>query len=274
MSEWIKVYHGYSKNLKLKETLENDLEDQRAMAFNSAKLASLGEMAAGIAHEINNPLTIINGAAFSLKRRIKKLEVKDESLAKNLSKIEDTTKRIANIVKSIRTISRDGANDDNVKVVLSEIIDEGVFLISEKVKMAQVQLDIETNSCKESCEVYGKATEISQIIMNLISNSIDALVENNVEDKILKLKSYQDHDYIILDIIDNAGGIPEDIVSKIFNPFFTTKEVGKGTGLGLSLSKRIMKEHGGKLELIQANGLTTFRLSFPKNIQDETPKAA
>lgn len=247
-------------------TLEKDLEDQRAFTFNSAKLASLGEMAAGIAHEINNPLTIISGSIFKIKRRFKKLELEDEELDKSIQRISDTTKRIADIVKSMRTISRDGNDDENVMVNLGEIVEEGVFLISEKIKMSLVDLDI--NVGEENSQIYGKATQVSQIVMNLISNSLDALCENEIENKIIRVETKDTTSHIILSISDNAGGIPQEIVEKIFNPFFTTKEVGKGTGLGLSLSKSIMENHGGELKLTQKNGLTTFSLFFPKDISN------
>jgi signal transduction histidine kinase len=261
---WAWIYTSFRKNLVIQTKLQEDLESQRALTFNSAKLASLGEMAAGVAHEINNPLSIIYGVAFNLRKHLTKSDLLDEKTEGYLQTLERTINRIANIIKGMRNISRDGADDSAEELDVAELIEDGLFLISEKLKISEIR--ITKNYPAEKSLLLLNRTYFSQIIMNLTSNAIDALNSSSREQKeiIITIKAIADE--VLIEFSDNAGGIPAPIASKIFEPFFTTKDPGKGTGLGLSLVKTLTEKQKGTIQLIQTDHLTTFRLIFKNQI--------
>lgn len=259
---WVRIYIGYNKNIQSRIELEVDLEEQRTLSFHSAKLASLGEMAAGIAHEINNPLTIITGSASRLKSILKKQNIDNPDINKHVTKINETIFRIASIVKSMRSISRDGSNDKLTEVSINDLFEDSLVLLSEKIKDAEVKLIVEVSP--EAAFIYGRASELSQVMINLIGNSVDALLENPKENRTIKLIAINDDSRTLIKVIDNGPGIPAGISDKVFDPFYTTKDVGKGTGLGLSLSKKLIESNNGSIILDQRNKQVAFVLAFEK----------
>jgi len=267
---WAKIYAGYNTNVNTRKELENDLEEQRVMSFNTAKLVSLGEMSAGIAHEINNPLTIITGSATRLRAKLKKLEIDDPVVSKHITTINETIFRIANIVKSMRTISRDGTNDEFSKIQVSELYNDSLVLLSEKRRNANVVINI--SETDESYCIMGRATELSQVIINIIENGIDALESCEIDLRQILLSSELNGAKVVLKITDNGPGIPKNIIDKIFDPFFTTKDVGKGTGLGLSLSKKLVESQNGEIYIEQSKGQTSFLLVFDRILEDNLKK--
>ena len=248
------------------ESLEvlNELERQKAQLERQSRLSSLGEVSASLAHEINNPLAIIIGYATQIQKLLERSKLDKDKLKSGAEKIELTGKRITKIVRGLKRLSRDGIVDSYEAVNLAELFDESISLISEKMKMNQINFQIcEFN---EDDIVYGRSVEISQILVNLISNANDALSE--CPEKWIRVSYCQseDSDYIFIE--DSGPGIPADIQDEIVKPFFTTKEVGKGTGLGLSISKKIMETHGGELIYDKSSMNTCFVLRFPKTKTD------
>ena len=240
-----------------------DLESQQIKAHYAAKLASLGEMAASIAHEINNPLAIIHGSAEQLNRSIQKetyTKEKGESLVK---KITETTDRISKIVKSLKTLSRNGDKDPFKDFILKDVIDDCVEISKQSFYEKQITLDVSPIS--KDLHLYGQQVQISQVLMNLINNAFHA-IENEPLPRWIKIVLIEYDHYLELKIIDSGLGIPEVIREKIMEPFFTTKDVGKGTGLGLSISKAIIEDHGGTLKLDELAQNTTFTITFPRKI--------
>ncbi len=268
---WFRVYWAYNKNTKRRLSLEKELEDQQAVSFNTAKLASLGEMAAGIAHEINNPLTIIIGASMAIKHVLKKQEIENEQVDKYIKNINKTTNRIASIIKSLRNISRDGSSDPYEKVNMIALLDEAHILVSERLNLGSINFDI-TNEASET-SISGRGTEISQVLINLFNNAVDALEEHNdVTDRKISVLVKSSQSHLKLFVSDSGPGIPDSIKQDIFNPFFTTKEIGKGTGIGLSLSKKIVENHSGELLLDEDNELSTFLIKIPLYSETEESK--
>ena len=267
---WAKIYAGYNTNVNTRKELENDLEEQRVMSFNTAKLVSLGEMSAGIAHEINNPLTIITGSAIRLRAKLKKLEIDDPMVSKHIATINETIFRIASIVKSMRTISRDGTNDEFSKIQVSELYNDSLVLLSEKMRNADVVINI--SETDEPYCIMGRATELSQVIINIIGNGIDALENYEIDSRQILLSSELKGAKVVLKITDNGPGIPKNIIDKIFDPFYTTKDVGKGTGLGLSLSKKLVESHSGEIYIEQSKGKTSFVLVFDSVLENNLKK--
>ena len=243
-----------------------DAEEQKKQAIQSAKLSSLGEMASGIAHEINNPLTIISSTAFIMKKVNPQSEA-DEKHNKNVDRILSTVDRIAKIVRGLKTFARDTYNDPMEISTGEKIVAATLELCSEKIKNRGIEIDI---NVKGDAEFLCKETQLVQVMMNLISNSIDAL-EGQYNKKIFVIlekmpKEKSADERLRLTVRDSGPKIPQDIADKIMMPFFTTKEVGKGTGLGLSISKGIMNAHKGKLYLDRTASMTTFIVEIPLNI--------
>lgn len=246
-----------------KESNENleKLEVEYRKQLQVQKMSSLGEMAGGIAHEINNPLSIILIRLFNLRRDLKNKIAATDGTFENIDKIESTVNRIAKIIRALRSFSRNAENDPRENIDISKVINETLDLCSERFASAGIDLTVKSDT---DIKVLGRATEISQVLLNLLNNSYDALSKKkngHVEIRAHKLKDGQ----VEILVEDSGNGIPSQIADKIMEPFFTTKEVGRGTGLGLSISKGIIEGHRGKLSLLPSTGKTTFQILLPGN---------
>lgn len=214
-------------------------------------------MASTIAHEINNPLTVISGYSTMIKNSLNK-EEKIE-LAKKANKIHENSLRIARIIKGLKTISRDGENDPPQKIKVSDLVEDinsiSFFRLSER----NTELSFEY---PDNLEININVTQLGQVLVNLINNSIDAI--ENLDEKWIKIKFEKIQGELIISVTDSGRGIPEEIVEKLMTPFFTTKELGKGTGLGLSLCKKIINQHGGTFFYNNQTKNTQFILNLPQ----------
>src|SRR5699024_8656353 len=218
------LYHiiTYMKDVTNKRYYEMQL-------LQSSKLAAIGEMAAGVAHELNNPLTAILGNTQLLLRRADEKQHTYDLLEDVL----DAGKRCQNIVRNLLTFSRQEAYlfetcslNDAVRRVLS--------LIGYQITQQNIQ--VIPNLAAELSETEGSMQQIEQIIINLILNAKDALEDTEGYDKVIRIKTYEDEGYVYLSVSDNGMGINDTALQNVFDPFFTTKEAKKGTGLGLSVS--------------------------------------
>ncbi len=266
---WFKVVQSFKNNLMFKEQAESQLEEERLKNFHNHKLAVMGEMAGGIGHEINNPLAIIQGT----NRIILKLTEKDP--LKNKQKIIDSTvkiksvvERITKIIRNLRDMSRDTSEDPMEKVQFSEILEYTLEVSNLKKANSDVQsnLVVEDGVDLESLFTFGRKIEIEQVLINIINNAFDAVEAS--EEKEVKILVSADDDNIFIDVKDSGPGIPEDVRDKIFQPFFTTKDVGKGTGMGLSISSRIIRNNGGEL-LVHSYQPTIFRVKIKRFKEDD-----
>lgn len=234
-----------------------ELERIRIDQAKSLKMATLGEMAGGIAHEINNPLSIILGFADRIKRK-SATGMAPEELISYATKIELTTNRMAKIVKGLKAYSRKEDNDPFGSARLINIVEDTLSLCSEKFKTASIELIIGEIF---DVELLCKDIQLSQVLLNLLHNAHDAIQNSN--EKWVRLFSQLDNDHLHLYVVD-SGEIVDDVTRKnIFAPFFTTKAKGEGTGLGMSISKSIIEEHQGVIELVESERNTTFRVSLP-----------
>lgn len=237
---------------------EEKLEEQRARSFTSAKFAALGEMASGIAHEINNPMTAISLTTSTLKKVVASGDVTPEEITDRLGVISRSVSRVVAIVEAMRNFSREAHQDPLKSESLIRIIDETLSICSERFKNNFVQFELVAPS---ELQVHCRAVQISQILLNLLNNAYDA-VEDNTEKWIrLEVKTYGET--VSIAVTDNGCGIPDAEREKIFQPFYTTKPAGKGTGLGLSLSKKMIEEHKGTLTLDASSTHTRFIVTFP-----------
>jgi two-component system NtrC family sensor kinase len=258
MSE--KVMERDSKLVAQAEALESlvqertqELDLQRAKAFQSAKMATLGEMSGGIAHEINNPLTIIGMSAESIKKHVNLPSVDKLKILTNVERIEKTVGRISKIVKGMRAFSRNAESDPQVLTSVNQIIENTLNLCEETLKMKNVTLRWSPN---DDYSVYCREVEITQALLNLIQNAIDAV--KDMEKREIHIYTEIKQGVVKIAVEDSGEGIPLDLQAKIMNPFFTTKEIGKGTGLGLFISLGLVESNGGKLYLDRESKQTKF----------------
>lgn len=252
-----------SSDITSLKTAETKILEEQKRSESSARLASIGEMAAGIAHEINNPLAILNGVAFRMKKLHEKSKLTDDKIFDNLSKLTAGVERIQRIISGVKNLSREGSNDPYEFTSFKEILDDSLVLLSKKCQHHNIDLLIPKFS--ENLGLNCQRVQISQILVIMINNAIDAI--DSLEDKWIKIDVTDSIHNIEIKITDSGYGIPSDIANKIFDPFYTTKGVGKGTGLGLSLANKIVQQHHGEFHLDHNNKNTCFIIKFPKNLE-------
>ncbi|WP_137744018.1 sensor histidine kinase [Robertmurraya siralis] len=240
----------YIKDITAKKQIE-------AQLLQSGKLAAIGEMAAGVAHELNNPLTAIMGNAQLLNR---KLNLKDVQLKQLLEDIHECGKRSKNIIRNLLTFSRQEQYRFE-KCSVNDAVAQVLSIIGNQLHKQTIEL--ETKLDHKLPFIDGNLQQIGQIILNLLLNAKDA-IEGCEHPKKILLETFQEQGNVILAVTDNGCGIEEQTISEIFNPFFTTKTDAKGTGLGLSVSLGIAEAHGGTIKVIskQHQG-STFKLILP-----------
>jgi PAS domain S-box-containing protein len=241
-----------------------DVTEQRRMQAQleaSSRLSSLGMMAGGIAHEINNPLTIIHASASDLIDMAQEGEhLVRGDVVRKCKRIRETADRIARIVKSLRRIAREGSQDEFFPAPVSKIVEETLEMCRETFKAKSVKLIVP--EIDPSLTVLCREVQIAQVLLNLLQNAFDAVVDESGE-RWVRLDVSTHDSQLVFAVSDSGPGVPPELKSKIMEPFFTTKDVGKGTGLGLSLSTSIAEDHGGKLELTEEGGHTCFCLTLP-----------
>lgn len=240
------------------KNLENALVLEKQKMIQSAKLASLGEMAAGVAHEINNPSAIIKGNNTMLKKKMQ--NIAPEMLEKILESNTKAIDRISRIVSGLRKFSRTSDGDDHKEIAISFLFQEIIELTISKSHKAFVK--VETEPVPAGITLIGDEINLEQVIVNLVNNAIDE--NTGKKDAWVKLIYRSTEDFHEIIVQDCGEGISEEVLEHLFDPFYTTKEVGKGTGLGLSISKGIAQSHFGDLVYDLYQGHTAFILKIPK----------
>lgn len=254
---------GISEDITDALIQQQTFERQKQAVIQSSRLSSLGTMAGGIAHEINNPLGVMLLAAEQATVCLVRENPDVERALSLLTKVTKTIDRISSIVKSLRVISRDGTDDAFELTKLSIIIQDTLALCSEKFRLNDIKLAVD--SSEDGLELQCQRVSISQILINLLSNSFDAVNANGGPGQV-SLKTRFEDGFIKIVVKDNGPGITKEQESSIMLPFFTTKAVGIGTGLGLSISKSIAERHGGSLQFLaeeSTNG-AVFELTLPQ----------
>ncbi len=262
----LELKNRFATQYELKKSLieveqnKKNLEEETIKTFHASRLSSLGEMASSVAHEINNPLTIIQAITKAILTTQKtNLE---ESVQVKLEKVYSASERIAKIVKGMKLISIKSDQNEHEVVSISKILELSLDLFEEKFIHEEIEF-----TCENSLNpmIACNPLQISQIVINLITNAIDAL--RNIEGKkTLKLIVAPNiaQGGVILRIINSGPLIKVEIVTKLFEPFFTTKHPGQGTGLGLSISKKLAENNGGDLIYEVYNGQVCFTLKLPQ----------
>ena len=245
-------------DITVKKKLQREKEEMQLSMISNSKLATLGEMASGIAHEINNPLAIISGYTKVIQQLLNSGKFELGEIQNLFEKISNMAKRIAQIVQGLRMFSRDSLKDQQQVVEVDQIIEQTLVFCEEKFKKQAVSVSVEGIRGLKICV---QETQISQVVLNLLSNAYDAV--ELLPEKWIRINTQKEGDWIKIRIIDSGPGIPPETLDKIMRPFFTTKEVGRGTGLGLSISHQIIRDHGGELTVDSSLANTCFVISLP-----------
>lgn len=261
---------------KRKKT-EIEKDNLQKQLIQASKMASLGTLGAGIAHELNNPLAVIHGFNEQLLEMTDGGNV-DISKIKNYSeKIAKQTNRMRVIINHIREFSRDENRPKRIKKSANDIINDSLILLRQQIVNHGIDLILELNPAIP--EFWVDPIRMESVYQNLLTNSKDAFEGKNIDNKFVKISTDLSYDnrYIVVRVEDNAGGIPAGLLDRIFDPFFTTKDIGKGTGLGLSLVHSIVEEHKGQIRVCTDEGKgTTFEIKIPvdvRTIEDGRPHA-
>lgn len=255
------IVRGSIKDITHLKTLQLEAELQKAKSIHSSKLAALGEMAGGIAHEINNPLTIIAGNTAMLKKYHEMNALTPEVLFKSLTSIESTLARIEKIVRGLRTLSRDTGEIDTTSVKLDDILEDVLGLCNERFNNNGIFFKLNIENHDKDQLIWCDRVQISQVLLNLLNNSFYAV--KNVDEKWITLDIIKEAKVWIFKVTDSGNEISPEVKEKIFTPFFTSKPVGEGTGLGLSLSRTIIKNHKGSINIDRNSENTCFYFSLP-----------
>lgn len=234
----------------LQKTLTN-LHTTQQQLIQSEKMASLGFLSAGIAHEINNPLNFIQGGSLAIEQILEESSINNKEEAKiYLNAINEGVRRTSDIVSSLNHYSR--SNDkDRVSCQVNNIIHNCLTMLKSKISGSiQIIKDLDLNLP----EIQANEGQLHQVFLNIINNSLQAANHELAE---IKINTSADNKYVNVQVVDNGEGIPKGILKNVFDPFYTTKEPGEGTGLGLSISYNIIKEHKGSIKIDSEPGKWT-----------------
>lgn len=239
-------------------TARKKLEIETQKTHHSMKLATVGEMAASIVHEIRNPLAVIHGTANRISRKFNKKQLKDEDISGSVDILFKSADRIDKTIKTLLGMSRNTERDPLVQSKIGPILDD-VLLFS---KLDSVNMEISIEGNEGDLSIKCRPPEISQVLVNLVKNAAD---EHSADPSSwLKIVIEKEQDSTLIRVIDSGTGIDDHVAKKIFDSFFSTKKLGKGTGIGLNLCKRIIEEgHGGKLYLDKDCPNTCFVIELP-----------
>ena len=267
---------------KINEELEKRIEKRtleinqvQSQLFQTSKLATLGEMAAGLAHELNQPLAGMSLCTTNMKKLKQRDLLSDSEIDETIENIEGLIKRMSKIIVHIRTFARQDLQKFK-PTDINESAENALNLMEEQLRLNDIELI--RNFDFNIPEITGEPYQIEQIVINALSNAKDALSQKESTDhnklqrwrKKIEIKTSLVNQWACIDIIDNGIGMSKAVKEKIFEPFYTTKEVGKATGLGLSISYGIIESHKGRIDVSSEEGKgTTLSIKLPVNMEGE-----
>ena len=246
-----------------RKLLEIEREKLLVKLSQSHKMESIGTLATGIAHEINQPLTFIKIVFEAIKRDITNDQLSIKELVEDCDASLAQVVRITSIINHLLNFSRDDPMS-MYKVGLGEILENALLLFSNRIKLKNIELEVTIKD--DLPQINGNSIRLEQVFINLFQNSIDALKE--IENARIAVSILKENNYVKILFSDNGKGIPAEFHAKIFEPFFTTKEVGEGTGLGLAMVYNIIKEHKGEISYVGEEMGSTFLITIPVSNDD------
>jgi two-component system sensor histidine kinase PhcS len=248
------------QKVEIESTLQ-ELKETEDELIQSEKMASLGQLSAGVIHEIGNPLNYSNQALFMLRRLLKK-EEDNELVQEAMDDIQDSIERMKDIVSELREFSHK-SGEDRLVYPASESVDLALKMLGKDISDGNVAV---SDDVDPGLKIQGVKNQVTQVFINLIHNAVQAASKSEDKDsKLIRVSSRETPDSVVLTVWDNGPGIDEEVRRHIFDPFFTTKDAGEGTGLGLSICFRIVDAHNGNLSVDSVPGeYTQFTIELPK----------
>jgi C4-dicarboxylate-specific signal transduction histidine kinase len=248
-----------SLNEKLKNTTDHILP-----LTASARMAALGQMTANIAHELNNPLSVLRALSESISEHMGKTPGGASSeLGLWTEKISTTVSRISRVISGLRTVSRDGSGDQLVVADPIEMVRETLEFSEQRLRYFGIKTRVDAG--EGATRVRCRPVQVSQALLNLLNNSVDALASGHeTADRWIRISVEERGDQVWICVTDSGHGISAGVANRIFRPFFTTKGLGAGTGLGLSISRQLVQANGGTLEHDPSSQHTRFAIRLPK----------
>ncbi len=244
---------------RLFEDASDHLEEAQAKLIEAGKLAALGQMAAGIAHEINSPLAVLKLYLMQLQRSAKTGQLNADLLMEKTALTCAVVDRISGIISGLRAYSREGEQDPMQQQAVGKIIHDTLVFSEERFRTGNVSLEICPAGMKLICQC--RPVQISQVLLNLLNNAYEAVCTS--EKRWVRIAAREAGPLIEISVQDSGPGIPPELRAKIFEPFFSTKSNQEGIGMGLSISKRIVESHGGTLSLETDASYTKFLIGLP-----------
>lgn len=233
------------------------IESQQVELLKHTKLSAVGEMAAAITHEINNPLAVILGRCEMMRMSLQKETIDKVALLKMLEAIEITGQRIERIVKSMRSLAYQGRDQEPMqKAIVGEVFEDSLSLVTERFKSHGIDLKLEMDDANKSCLITCRPYQVTQVLVNLLNNASDAILDQ--PEKWVELRAAVENGVMTISVTDSGQGISKEIATKIFTPFFSTKRIQYGTGLGLSISQELLKGQDSELVLDTNSKNTRF----------------
>ena len=256
---------------RIKKELDKHQEKDRILA-QQQKMVAMGQMIENIAHQWRQPLSVISTSASGLKLKKQLNILEDEELIKSIDKIVDTAKYLSDTIDDFRYFFK--PQKDKTKFSLAKNIEKSLSFLEATLKENSIKVEFDY----EDIDIIAYETELIQVFINIINNSKDAFIEKKIEDRVIFISIKKFPNRILIEIKDNAGGVEEDILDKVFEPYFTTKHQYNGTGIGLYMSNQIIKTHlngdifmkncSFKYKNIEQKGVITT-IVLPKNIFEE-----
>jgi signal transduction histidine kinase len=245
-----------------KDQLIERIRLMQSQVTQSAQMAAMGRMAGGMAHEINNPLAIITASSDLIQIIVDRKDTGKllQDTSSLLKKITEASERISKIIKELRFFSGKPSTDQYLPTPVTKVLDSAMNFCNERFKAYDVK--VKMGSIPEQLTIECQQFQITQVVLNLLYNSFDSVWEK--DERWISIEVLDLGERIEMGITDSGKGIPEEIRSKLMQPFFSTKEVGKGMGLGLSIANGIVLNHQGKLWLDVGSLNTRFVISLPK----------
>lgn len=245
---------------------EQELREKQEQLVQAGKLATLGELTTGVAHELNNPLNNIGlfvGNAIDLIE-LGMVDVEPERILQELHNAMQQVRKATEIISHLRTFGR-VASVSREPVVITQVVQRAISLMKEQLRLRQIELQLHFPPTQ--VVVMGNAIQLEQVFINLLTNARDALISEVRKE--IEISCTVDEHVVTIRVSDTGPGIPEGLEQRIFDPFFTTKDVGAGTGLGLSITYGIIKEHQGFITVENHPGEgATFVIQLPLNVEE------
>jgi C4-dicarboxylate-specific signal transduction histidine kinase len=251
------------------ERREHELRDKQEQLVQAGKLATLGELTTGVAHELNNPLNNIGLYVGNVIDRIRLGADDAEPLVSDLEKAMEQVRKATEIISHLRTFGR-AARVSIEQVDVDDVIERSLLLVHEQLRLRGIEVELEL--CPDELLVVANPIQLEQVFINLLTNARDALADS--KRKTIRIASSRDGEKIRIAFSDTGPGIPLELQQRIFDPFFTTKEVGTGTGLGLSITYSILKEYGGEISVDSRPGEGAMFLVELPFADEEPPQEA